>query len=154
MTLKEQILNPLTNWQPESGNPTVQLQDSGWNVTFNIDCADVVGCRLWEIALSHKEIKPDILSWAKHISENVTGLLEPLQLLEIDNNKQTALMRSETPSQEDTFVTYYEIKLQGDGQATFQRYQGDRSGKTKRQQIAFTLTHEVLVKLVSNLIPS
>ena len=81
-----------------------------------------------------------------------TGLLEPLRLLEVDEQNKIALLRSDKPGQRGDAVLYYEVRLTGDGAATVQRFQASHQPETKRQQIEFTLTHEAVAKLAADVI--
>jgi hypothetical protein len=81
----------------------------------------------------------------------VTGLLEPLRLLEVDAGHGVALLRSGTPSQWGDGLFYYEVLLQNDGTTTVRRYQAPTQDEPRRQQTEFSLTHEALAKLVRDL---
>jgi hypothetical protein len=62
-----------------------------------------------------------------------------------------ALLRSEHPGQlgEDRF--YYEALLHSDGSSEIRRYRTPQADQPRRQQVAFTLTHEALAKLVRDM---
>ena len=77
--------------------------------------------------------------------------METLRLVEVDAPANAALLRSEQPGQlgEDRF--YYEVLVHGDGGSVVRRYRTPQAGQPRRQQVAFTLTHETLAKLVRDL---
>jgi hypothetical protein len=151
---RKNLLEKLANWRPPKGRQTLELAEDGWTVAVTADCADVVGCQLWELSLRRAAATPtvDLAARAEQISQRVTGLLEPLRLVEVDAPRNVALLRSEQPGQlgEDRF--YYEVLLHGDGGSEVRRYQTPQAGEPRRRQVAFTLTHEALAKLVGDLI--
>jgi hypothetical protein len=81
----------------------------------------------------------------------VTGLLEPLKLIEVDATRSEAVLRSETPAQKGDDVQYYEVLLRGTHAATLNRYQAPRTGPGKRRAVPFALTHEAIAKVVGDL---
>ncbi len=147
------ILEKLANWRPDNGRDTLEASDDGWNVAVTADCVDVVGCRLWELSLRRTAEAPavDVKTRAEQICARVTGLLEPLRLVEVDAPRHTALLRSEQPGQVGDERFYYEVLVNGDGGSVLRRYQTPREGQPRRQQVPYTLTHEALGKLVGDL---
>ena len=93
----------------------------------------------------------DLKVRAEQVAGRVTGLLETLCLVEVDLGRNVALLRSEQPGQRGDERFYYEVLLEGDGGSALRRYQTPRPGEPRRQQVAFTLTHEALAKLVGDL---
>ena len=81
----------------------------------------------------------------------VTGLLEPLKLIEVDATRSEAVLRSETPATRGTSVEYYEVLLRGQQAATLKRYKAPQSGGGKRRTVPFALTHEAIAKLAGDL---
>jgi hypothetical protein len=94
----------------------------------------------------------DVQAWGERAAVRVKGLLEPLRLLEVDGVRHAALLRSQEPAQRGDALAYYEVLLQGDGGASVRRYQGTRQGDKRREQVPFSLTHEVLARLADDLI--
>ena len=86
---------------------------------------------------------------AERLAARATGLMEPLRLIEVDADRETALLRSATPQRRGDDLFYYEVLLHGRG-ADVRRYQSSATGGT-REQIAFPLTHEALAKLAADL---
>jgi hypothetical protein len=83
----------------------------------------------------------------------VTGLLEPLRLVEVDAPRGVALLRSNAPAAREGTLSYYEVLRQADGTTRVNRYEAWH-GTSKRQAIPFTLTNEALAKLVGDLASS
>jgi hypothetical protein len=152
MSLDARLLENLAKWRPEGERQTLDVADasSGWTAAVTAECVDVVGCRLWELALRRSDATAtlDLREHAQQICQRVTGLLEPLRLVEVDDVQNVALLRSEQPGQvgEDRF--YYEVRLTNDGGSVVRRFQVPRAGQPHRQQVAFALTHDALAKLV------
>lgn len=153
MSLDVVLLEKLAKWRLDSDRATLQASADGWSAAVTAECVDVVGCRLWELSLRRTAATPavELKTRAGQICQRVTGLLEPLRLVEVDEPRNTALLRSEEPGQLGDERFYYEVLLTGDGSSEVRRYQTPHEGQPRRQQVAFTLTHEALAKLVRDL---
>ncbi len=158
MTLDATLLAKLAEWRPGNGRHTLTVPDegSGWVVSLTADRADQVGCRLWEMTLRRSAPLPGgdaktLRAWADRIANRARGLLEALKVVEVDAERDEALIRSDAPAAKGEDRFYYEVHLKGTGVATVRRYQGSLSGSGKREQIAFALTHEALARLASDI---
>jgi hypothetical protein len=155
MTLEKLLLEKLASWRPHSARQTLTLEhaDSGWIVDLVAECVESVGARLWEVRLSRLTSLPAPVALADQaaaIVARVTGLMEPLRLVEIDASRDLAQFRSTAPAARDGSLYYYEVVRNSDGTTHLSRYQAiPASGK--RQQVAFSLTNEVLAKFVADL---
>jgi hypothetical protein len=154
MNLDETLLQKLADWRPGEGRQILGVADqaSGWAVALTADCSDQLGCLVWEMTLRRTPPLPGrdaaaLKSWAERISRRVTGLLEPLKIIEVDENRDEAVLRSEGPARRGEGIFYYELLLRGTGEAVCRRYRATSDGKERRQQVAFALTHEALAKL-------
>lgn len=87
---------------------------------------------------------------AVQLSQRITGLMEKLSAIEIDDERGEALLRSESPVAEHSTRIYYELLLSRGGAAELHRYQGSMV-HSERKAIPFTLTHEALAKLVGDI---
>jgi hypothetical protein len=122
-------------------------------VRLTTDRADTLSCLAWEFALARTGEAPEGLTlkaWAAAVADRVTGLMEPLKLLEVDDARGEAILRSEEPARKGERLTYYEVRLHGLTQATVRRYAASR-GEGGREQVAFALTHEALAKLAGDI---
>jgi hypothetical protein len=155
MTLDELLLQKLAKWRPDNNPDSLIVADpaSGWTVSVTAECVEQVGSRLQELSLWRS--KPlagvDLETRAGLVANQVTGLLEPLRIVEIDCERRTALLRSLDPSHHGDNLFYYELLLQADGGCDLHRYQASQQPGTRRQAVAFTLTHDALGKLVNDL---
>ncbi len=158
MTLDEIVLQKLTEWRPPSHDRhtlTVPDEASGWTVTVTVDRHDDLGCALWELTLRRTREPVDssraaLEAWAHHAAGRVTGLLEPLRVVEIDHPRSEAMLRSQEPSRRGNQLYYYEILLKGNREAVLRRYRAQPAGG-RREQVAYTLTHEALAKVTADL---
>jgi hypothetical protein len=155
MSLDGLLLEKIARWRPD-GRQTLEVRAPGlaWFSTVTADAVDVVGCRLWEVSLGRSgEAAPlgDLNERAVTVARRVSGLMEPLRLIEVDSARAVALLRSDSPTRRGDVASYYEILLQADGAVVVRRYEAPHGEETRRQQVAYTLTHESLAKLVSDL---
>jgi hypothetical protein len=156
MSLAEGLLDELARRRPEGSRQVLEITDpkAGWAVTVNAEQVEALGCRLWEVTLwylGHPARIPDLAARAEGVASRVTGLLEPLRLLEVDAARGVGLLRSAAPGRWGTGLFYYEVLLEA-GAASVRRYQVPGPGQQRRRQVPFTLTHEALAKLVRDLI--
>lgn len=155
MTPNETLLQKLANWRPTEGRQTLHVSygDSGWSLFLTADRVDDLGCQAWEVLLKRATRPSDagtLESWAKEVADRVTGLLEPLKVVEVDVVRDQALLRSEKPTQRGNHLHYYEVLLTGKHEALVKRFQ-TLPTEGRRWQVSFVLTHEALAKLVSDL---
>jgi hypothetical protein len=158
MTIAETLLPKLNEW--ESAGPGRQcwaqpIADSGWALNLTADRVDSLGCLLWELTLTRLNAAPVanavLRQQAQEAADRVTGLMEPLRVVEFDELRGEALLRSDTPAQRSASLAYYEALLSGGRQIVLRRFQRSPN-KDRREQIAFALTHEAIAKLVDDLI--
>lgn len=95
--------------------------------------------------------------WAELLAGRVTSLLEPLQVLEVDTLKNQALLRTVMPARICETPAYFEVILDGTTSAVVRRYQAasvasETGQTTRREQQAFALTNEGLLKLVADIL--
>jgi hypothetical protein len=151
MSLANTLLEKLADWHPQ-GRQQLVVPGEPWTVVLAADRSDQVGCLVWELTLRRAAAPgTPLAAWAERVAGRVTGLLEPLKLLEVDALRDEALLRSEEPAQRGDKLFYYELLLKGRGEALLRRYHGTRQGNGRREQVAFALTHEALAKLVTDL---
>lgn len=159
MTLAEALLEKLADWRPAGEgrhSAAIALPDHGWSVGLTADRADSVGCRLTKVDASRPApVANDdaaLEAHARKAAGRVTGLLEPLRLVEIDQGGHVALLRSDAPPDKGDSVQYYEVKYTGRNRVTVERIKANKTGKAGREAIPFALTHEALAKLVDDLV--
>lgn len=157
MTLAEILQPKLADWRPIGDGRhswSESFPDAGWTVTITADQVDTLSCLVWELSLTRNgEPAPHqtVRTWAERIATQVSGLMEPLALIEADTTLDRAFLRSVSPSQRGDKRLYYEVALTGTTQATMRRYQLGTESGAKREQVPFALTHEALAQVVSDL---
>jgi hypothetical protein len=156
MTIDETLQQKLADWRPDSSGDRLSVDHpaSGWQISVSADQVDTLGCRLNEINLSRTrplDNPGSLVDQANRIAGRVTGLLEPLRLVEIDQPHGVAQLRSNVPAQRGEDKAYYEVLRHTDGATQVNRYQASAG---KRQAVPFNLTHEALGKLVGDLADS
>lgn len=155
MTLAEQLHRRLSDWRPTgSGRQTLTAPTDGWTATVTADSTDTVGCLAWEMTLERTAPAPDGLTlkgWADGAAKRVSGLLERLTVVEVDDHHDAATLRSDTPTQRGDTAGFYEVTLHGTTRATLTRWQADKSAGGKRTRVPFAVTHEALAKVAGDL---
>jgi|RhiMethySRZTD1v2_1073278.scaffolds.fasta_scaffold295410_2 hypothetical protein len=159
MTLAETLLQKLADWRPAGeGRHAVglSLPDHGWTVRLTADRVDTLSCALTEVEAERATPLPDddklLEAHARRAAGRVTGLLEPVRLIEIDRVRHIALVRSDSPPEKDGSVHFYEITFCGRNRVKVERFKAAKQSPAKRESIRFVLTHEVLAKLVDDLV--
>ncbi len=149
MTLENMLRKKLAE-PPESGTE-VALVHQGWNVALKPAAHDTLSCALNEVNLRRDAgADGDPRPWAERVSRTVTGLLEPLRLIEVDAPQRLALLRSAAPTPHDPGLDYYEVELHGTASARLRRFRGFQELGHKREQVPFTVTYEALAKLIGD----
>jgi hypothetical protein len=156
MTLADTLLEKLAELSPAAAvRRTLSFSDpaTSTSVRVEVERLEAVGCELWEVGIAcsaHPLQSVNLGAWAQRVADRVTGLLEPLKVVEFDNLRGQALLRSESPAQKDCDLHYYEVLLLKSGAAGLRRYHATKS-PGPREQIPFAMTREALAKLVNDL---
>src|SRR4051794_8429191 len=92
MTLENQVLRSLADFKPAPAADRLTVDDtaSGWRASVQADAVDTVGCRLHEVSvarLAPLQDAPPLRQRAEALAGRVTGLLEPLRLVEVDGTQ-------------------------------------------------------------------
>jgi len=144
-----QYLTKLTAWETSGPGPHTGefSSDAGWTLRATAQKVESIGCLLNEVELQRTQPAPAGLSlfiFAEQIARDATGLMERLAVHEIDSEANVAILRSEKPTVRGPVAHYFEVRLNGLDQVSVRRYQADRAAGTRREQIAFPMTHETL----------
>jgi hypothetical protein len=155
MTLNELLLEKLAEWRPDTAVQTLDVDHpaSGWHAAVTAEQVDTLGCRLREVVLTRLAplgCTDSLADQASRIAARVSGLLEPLRLVEVDDEHALAQLRSDSPARRGENLQYYEVVRHADGTTRLGRYETSPTAG-KRKAITFTLTHEALAKVVSDL---
>ena len=153
------LLPKLGEWRPTSGGrATFSHQDeaTGWQVALTVEKNDALSCQLWDLELRKLPTpRPvtgvELQKRAVAIAAQTTGLLEPLRVIEVDVERGEAILRSDSPTVRGDKRSHYELSVTATRHATLRRFQAGNESTSKREQMKFTLTHEVLANLVEDL---
>jgi hypothetical protein len=150
MTLQNQFEQELLN---SGGGPAmVAVQDS----LRHLFC-DVVERNSLAVSFNQLRLATDELASAdaaklerigKELSSRLTYLMEPIAPIEIDAAACVVQLRSNPPQRDDDGRSYYELIVRRGGEIGLTRYRKENGNA--RQQIAATVTCEVLLRLVGD----
>lgn len=155
----EQELQALVGFQGATPHVTRLADPGGLELEVSFLQVDAVGCSVEEIQLFVTTFQTlsmqQLEDWAKELCSRITYLLEHIGTLEIDDQNQQALIRSTPPAQLPTGTKYYEIilKSKSGGRFSLKRFSAVK-GHPGRTPVPMQLTHEVLLKLVDDLVDS
>lgn len=148
MTLGETLLRNLGDG--ESRAPLIASDAAtGWLASLSVEKNDALSCSVTE--LTCERTAGDALptrAWAESLAQRVRGLMEPLRVIEIDADRDEAMLRSDVPSVRNEKRSHYELQLQAGRKATLKRFVAATEAGAKREPTSFVLTHEALSRLV------
>jgi hypothetical protein len=136
-----------------AGRHTVLFHLEGSAIELDLDQVDNLACALHRVqVVPAAPGSADLAKRSQLIAARVTGLLEPLRVVEVDMPLGKAQLRSQSPSlTEGDARAYYELLLEASGRATLRRFLA-QADSTHREPIPFTLTREALAKLLCDLV--
>ena len=135
-----------------NGSLTFAAGKSTWALAAAADSLDGIGGRFRELRLSRTagHAAQPLPVRAAAVAKRLTGLLEAVVLVEVDDPRQIAQLRSSEPTVTGPTRQYYDVAMTGDSDIAFHRTQYD-STTNKHEPVPFTLTYEVLGKLLGDL---
>jgi hypothetical protein len=147
-----QLREKLSEWTFDGGRRSASFALDGWTVTVNADLNAPIAGLVWDLTLGGgPTAQPGLKAWGEAIAKSASGLMESLRLIEVDEARGEALLRSDTPSRAGSEASYYEVLLQGLAKATVRRFKADVKAGTPREQVSFAITHESLAKLAADI---
>ncbi len=125
----------------------------GIRFKLEIQDADKYGFLVRSIAARREQLpgnfKALLAKQAAELEKRLTYLLENFRLLELDELKQTAQVRSHVPYRQDGAIHYYEALLSAGNSLSFARY--NYGGVRGQREVEPTyVTKEALARLVSD----
>ena len=153
----EQELQRLAGFASGSPQRVELTDDEGNRLTIDFVAIDTLSCAFRELLLHVPRLVGRELGvlkqWASSLSKRVTYLLENIGPVEIDKLGDQILIRSTPPDRSSAVTKFYEVLLSAKANGTFslKRIVYDHSQLT-RQGIDIQLTHEVVLKLVRDLL--
>src|SRR4051812_41708398 len=104
MTFADRLQEKLASWKPSGDGRhswRENFPDAGWTVHLAADHNDVVGSLVWELTLTRDAAAPaglTLKAWAERIAATASGLREDLKLIEVDDARPEAVLRSDSPT--------------------------------------------------------
>ena len=116
--------------------------------------ANPLGCEFDYLQLNGLAVpqisNSDFSDKANRLASRLNYLLEPISVIEVDAQRQQAILRSTKPQALATKQRrYYELAVQGNSQIRFARF--ETVPGQARQRVPAVLTQEVLVRLIGDL---
>ena len=93
----------------------------------------------------------DLRGWGDRVVKKITYLMEPLAIHEADAQGNEVVLRSATPTAKPDRRSYYEARLKGSGDLTFERVAFDEESRS-RGPVPCHFTNEVVDRLVDDLV--
>ncbi|GIW92174.1 MAG: hypothetical protein KatS3mg110_0215 [Pirellulaceae bacterium] len=145
--LIEQQLDALAQQVPGTGE--VGFSFAGGQCRCELESVDRIGCAVRVVHVSYSPIDvPRMRKLADQLCRQLHYLVEPLRVVEVDNEATAVQVRSDPPSRTSTGRTYYELLVRPD-RLELVRYEAP-SGE-QRRRISMHLTREVLIRLIGDL---
>ena len=158
MLLHEQINQSLAGLK---GTATDVPRTVGWSagvgpaIEVDFTVVDSLGCAFRELRVTADEFQNGpfdrLKNWAENLCGKVTYLLEHIGPLEADVGAQSVLVRSTPPTRQPDRTTYYEMLVNAPSVLSLRRY-SRAAGGAERSVCDIQITHEVLVKLVQDIV--
>jgi len=153
MTLDAKVNDKLAEWHPELGRRQMTVVDAtGAAISFTVDRRDELSCLLWDLSVSRMAANELLGDSAARLARNISAVLEPIKVLEVDEHRQEAILRSNEPHTHNDAALHYELFVEGAKSATLRRFKTSASKTGKREQVGFALTNEGLVRLATALV--
>jgi len=130
---------------------------TGITIRLDLSQIDSMSCAFTELVLFVPHLQnaafDKLKDWADGLSQRVGYLLEKIGPLEYDPTNGQVLIRSTPPQALPSGAQYYEIMLSSSGNGTFSlRRFKSIAGQPGRVPVEIQVTHEVLLKLVDDLL--
>ncbi len=140
----------------DAANPPefVTADDGTLRLSLNLTAAGPVGLafdRLEFEAPGPQRTAANLRGWADKLASQVTYLMEPLVVLEIDAVGGVVELRSQSPTPRGQLKSYYEVRLDKTGVMTMTRIVYDGATRT-RSVTPCQVTREVLERLADDIV--
>jgi hypothetical protein len=136
-----------------SGSPaTVAVHDSPRQLSCNVVEGNVLAVSFNQLRLATDELASADVAKLERIGKALAGrltyLMEPIAPIESDATACVVQLRSSPPQRDDDGRSYYELIVRRGGEIALARFRKENGGA--RQQIAATVTREVLLRLIGD----
>ncbi len=136
-----------------TGSHVLKIHDGSRNVLCAFARIDSLACEFYHLIVESAELVDASTQRLQDISEQLsrqlTYLLEPIAPIETDPEGCVIQMRSKPPQRSDDGASYYELLIRRGGELSLRRWK--KTAKGERTVISSTVTHEVMLRLISDL---
>ena len=154
MDIKTDIQRELKRIQAVSGRGLLQVDVESGRIEADLLTVDAIGCSFQTLGYSTDKLAGLPLDDLKAISESLvsrlTYLLEPIGVVEVDQDRAAVQLRSNPPQQGEDGTSYYELMVRRGGDITLSRYQ--KKPGQMRQIVPANITREVLQRLAEDFV--
>jgi hypothetical protein len=151
MTLQAQFEQELKNLG-SSGAKALSLTAEPQQLSCDVVQSDALAVSFNSLRLATSQLAEATVVQLERISKSLADrlnyLMEPISPIETDADACTVQMRSNPPQRDDDGRTYFELIVRRGGELALVRYRKDNGNA--RQQVAATVTREVLLRLVGD----
>ncbi len=132
------------------GRGTLRVPLPNGEIVADLPTVHAIGCECRSLTVTSRSLAgataSQLTSVGQQLASRLTYLLEPLRVIELDDQSRVLQMRSVPPTQSGNERFYYEVLVKAGGQIEVARY-ATSPGQT-RQRVPATFTREVFTRLV------
>lgn len=157
MTLAQQITQRLDELAAARSDSTEQLltaSSPAGKLTCRVSAVDSLACAFLSLSLSSPRLANATVDQLKQLcgklADRLNYLMEPVGVLEADEESCTVQMRSRAPRENEQGRSYYELLARRGGEILLQRYR--KAEGRPRQVTPASLTREVFVHLCEDIV--
>jgi hypothetical protein len=151
MTLQNQFERELLNLG-DGGPATLAVHDSPRHLSCYVVERNSLAVSFNQLRLATDELASTDATALERIGKALAGrltyLMEPIAPIEFDAAACVVQLRSSPPQRDDDGRSYYELTVRGGGEIALSRFR--KEDGNARQQIAATVTREVLLRVVGD----
>jgi len=152
MSLKDKIDSQLGRLSSQAGNGLLTVDTESGRLESELTAVDAIACAFDRFELKTDRLANATLDHLKKISDSLSSrlsyLLEPIALVESDQEHCVVQMRSNPPTKEDDATSYYELVVRRGGSLSLLRY--SKSSGNARQTVPANVTREVFQRLAAD----
>ena len=137
------------------GQASLQISGPHGSLTSELLVVDKLGCAFTQMTYESSRLADADNARLTAVSEDLvrrmTYLLEPLGVVELDDESASIQLRSVPPAKEDGVIRYYELVVRRGGQITLQRFEKPQDRSADRRQITAEVTRDVFQRLAGDM---
>ncbi len=158
MTLSQKIAAAVEAYAAGTNPGSIQAATLDHRLSLQGAVGGSVGVAFDDLTFAASDPDPllsssDLRAWGDRLSARLTYLMEPLVVLEVDDQAGSAALRSQTPTTRGEVRSFYEVRLGRDRSLRMQRISFDTATR-QRRVTPCQLTGEMLARLSDDLVAS